>query len=110
MPGARLVDDLEVALHRARPIEQERRQRIRQAARATPTPAGFPVPLALNVNRPRGPPASCVCSSMSVFFRHSPPNFTVCLFISLVTEPTTFHVFSQRSHGWLAEKPRSGSP
>ena len=72
--------------------------------------AGEPVPEALNAKRPRGPPASCVCSRMSRFLRHSPPNLTVCLLISLVSEPTTFQVFSERSHGWLAEKPSSGSP
>ena len=38
---------------------------------------GRPVPDALNVNWPRGPPASCVCSSMSPLCRHSPPILTV---------------------------------
>ena len=72
--------------------------------------AGDPVPDAVNANRPREPPASCVCSRMSRFFRHSPPNLIVCLFISFVSDPTTFQVRSDRSHGWLAEKPSSGSP
>src|SRR6476659_7957766 len=66
---------------------------------------GDPVPDAVNAKRPREPPASCVCSRMSLFFRHSPPNLIVCLFISLVSDDTTFHVCSDRSHGWLAEKP-----
>src|SRR5262245_7515513 len=68
--------------------------------------AGEPVPDALKMNCPRGPPASCVCRSISVFFRHSPPNLMVCVFISFVTDETTFHVRPQRSHGWLAEKPK----
>src|SRR4051812_43619326 len=72
--------------------------------------AGEPVPLALNANRPRGPPLSCVCSSRSVFLRHSPPNLSVCLVSSLVIELTTFQVFSERFQGWLAANPSIGSP
>src|SRR5215831_20453895 len=66
---------------------------------------GDPVPDALKAKRPRGPPLSCVCSRMSRFFRHSPPIFTVCVFMSLVRVDAMFHVCSDRSHGWLAEKP-----
>ncbi len=69
-----------------------------------------PVPEALNANRPRGPPASWVCSSMSSFDRHSPPTLTVCDASSRVNVEVKFQVFSDRSHGWLAENPRSGSP
>src|SRR5438874_262876 len=70
--------------------------------------AGEPVPEALKAKRPRGPPASCVCSRMSRFLRHSPPTFTVCELNSLVSEVTTLNVFSERSHGWLPENPSSG--
>src|SRR5919198_174331 len=73
------------------------------------TSAGEPVPEALNTNRPRGPPASCVCRSTSRFFRHSPPNLIVCVCINFVSDDTMFHVRSDRSHGWLAENPSSGS-
>src|SRR5215831_8922883 len=70
--------------------------------------AGLPVPDAENVKLPRGPPASCVCSSLSVFFRHSPPILIVWFFSSFVSDDTMFHVFSERSHGWLAENPSCG--
>ncbi len=70
--------------------------------------AGLPVPDALKVNEPRGPPASCVCSSMSLLWRNSPPNLTVCVRSSRVSVAVPFQVFSQRSQGWLAEKPSSG--
>src|SRR5215469_1643644 len=66
------------------------------------------VPDEENAKRPRGPPASCVCNSLSVFFRHSPPTLIVWLLFIFVSDPTIFQVFSDRSHGWLAEKPRSG--
>ncbi len=69
---------------------------------------GLPVPDAENPNPPRGPVVSCVCSSLSVFFRHSPPVLIVWLLFIFVSDPTMFHVFSERSHGWLAENPRSG--
>ena len=71
---------------------------------------GTVVPEVLKLKRPRGPPASCVCSSMSRLCRHSPPSLTVCVLISLVNVVVTFQVFSDRSHGWLAEKPSRGSP
>src|SRR5437899_1251116 len=92
-------------------IGQSRRNEANGFARpvSEPVSAGDPVPEALKLNRPRGPPASCVCSSTSVFLRHSPPILIVWLCIILVTDVTTFHVFSERSHGWLAENPRSGS-
>ena len=70
---------------------------------------GRPVPDALKLNRPREPPASCVCSSMSRLCRHSPPIFTVWLRTSLVTVVATFHVVSDRSHGRLGEKPSTGA-
>src|SRR5438128_1726221 len=69
---------------------------------------GRPVPDELNVKLPREPPLSCVCSRMSRFLRHSPPNLNVWLCISLVSVPATFHVCSERSHGWLAENPSTG--
>src|SRR5262249_52712683 len=69
---------------------------------------GLPVPDAANPNPPRGPVGSCVCRSLSVFFRHSPPILMVWLLFIFVSDPTMFHVFSERSHGWLAENPRSG--
>ena len=46
---------------------------------------------------------------MSKLERHSPPILTVCVLSSLVSVVVTFHVFSERSHGWLAENPSSGS-
>src|SRR4051794_20604088 len=70
--------------------------------------AGEPVPDALKAKRPREPPASCVCSRMSRLLRHSPPNLIVCEFISRVSELTTLKVRSERSQGWLGEKPRIG--
>ena len=45
---------------------------------------------------------------MSVLLRYSPPIFTVCAVISRVIDPAMFQVFSQRSHGWLAENPSTG--
>ena len=68
--------------------------------------AGDPVPERLKLNRPRGPPASCVCSRTSVFFRHSPPILIVCVAISLVSVVATFQVFSERSHGRLGREPQ----
>ena len=76
---------------------------------SVPLSPGSPVPEALKLNRPRGPPASCVCSSRSRLCRHSPPTFTVWLPMSLVTVVAMFHVFSERSHGRLGEKPSTGS-
>ena len=60
---------------RARPVEQERRHRVGHAAER----GGLGRQRrcrGVKLNRPRGPPASCVCSSMSRLCRHSPPNFT----------------------------------
>src|SRR5689334_23001681 len=68
----------------------------------------LPVPDAENANPPRGPEVSCVCSSLSVFFRNSPPVLIVWFALIFVSVDTKFHVFSDRSHGWLAEKPSIG--
>src|SRR5215470_10089418 len=65
-------------------------------AAVSPTVA---VPDEENAKRPRGPPASCVWSSLSVFFRHSPPAFIVWLLFIFVSVVTMSHVFSERSHG-----------
>ena len=46
---------------------------------------------------------------MSSLCRYSPPTFTVCDCSSFVSTPLKFQVFSDRSHGWLAEKPSTGS-
>ncbi len=70
---------------------------------------GRPVPEALKLKRPRGPPASCVCSRRSRLWRHSPPSFTVWLRSSFVNVVATFHVVSERSHGRLGEKPSTGA-
>ena len=70
-------------------------QSSRKAANAFACPvvdagsAGLPVPFAEKMNSPRDPPASCVCSSMSVFLRNSPPYLNVCLSISRVIVPAT---------------------
>ena len=70
---------------------------------------GSPVPDAMKLKWPRGPPASCVCSSMSRLCRHSPPILIVWFRTSLVTVVAMFHVSSERSHGWLAENPSTGA-
>src|SRR3954470_20945679 len=64
--------------------------------------AGEPVPDAVNDKRLWEPPAFSVGRRMSPFSPHSPPNLTVWVLSSLVTDETTFHVCSERSHGWLA--------
>ena len=93
---------------RATPLGQSSRNEAKEfASRQRCASRGDPVPEALKLNRPRGPPASCVCSRTSAFFRHSPPIFSVCVAFTLVNVVATFHVFSERSHGWLGEKPRA---
>src|SRR5213593_440626 len=96
---------------RATPFGQSSRNEANEFARpvSEAVSAGDPVPDALKMNRPREPPASCVCSSMSVFLRHSPPTLIVCVAFSFVSVVATFHVFSERSHGRLGEYPRMGS-
>ena len=94
---------------RCTPFGQSRRNEAKEFA--TPSDAlslGTPVPEVLKLKLPRGPPASCVCSSTSMLFRHSPPTLTVCVFNSLVSVVATFQVFSERSQGWLAENPSTG--
>ena len=70
--------------------------------------AGDPVPAALKMKRPRGPPASCVCSRTSLLLRHSPPILSVCVPFTCVSVVARCHVFSERSHGRLGENPSSG--
>src|SRR4030095_14208704 len=96
---------------RATPFGQSRRNDAKELARfccVEAASAGEPVPDALKVNRPRDPPASCVCSSISWCFRHSPPILIVCVAFSFVSVVATFQVFSDRSHGRVGAKPRVG--
>src|SRR5438093_1879576 len=94
---------------RVTPLGQSRRNAANELAipLSDADSLGDPVPPEMKLNRPRGPPASCVCSSTSVFFRHSPPILTVCVCISLVIDVAMFHVFSERSHGRLGENPKN---
>ena len=46
---------------------------------------------------------------VAVVAQYSPPSLTVCDCSSRVSVAVTFQVFSERSHGWLAENPSSGS-
>src|SRR5438128_2101888 len=96
---------------RATPFGQSSRKAANEFARPVrdAVSAGEPVPEALKMKRPRDPPASCVCNSMSVFLRHSPPILIVCVAFNFVRVVATFHVFSERSHGRLGENPRIGS-
>ena len=105
---AGVVDDLQVALHGVRPVEQERRQRVGDTAgrrglarRAgagrieVEAPARAAGILRLQQQVAIVAPLATDLDRVSV---QQPGQVAV-----------EFHVFSDRSHGWLAENPSSGS-
>ena len=108
MPGAGLLDHFEITLDGVGPIEQERRERVRNAGQRP----GFGRRAGARRGERKAAARAAGVLRLQEDVAVLPPlaaDLDRCVRTSFVTEVATLNVCSERSHGWLAENPRTGS-